>query len=701
MNQAPMPDESTRHLIRLVSRAFQSSTPITTVSLQAALADAVERYVKFYIQRYTTLILPGVDRPVPLRRVYLPPQVIDERSSRIVESPKTLKQLHRQWRSRDQEKRANSLRSSLDVVNQKQYVLVLGEPGCGKSMFLRWLGDEALKSMGQGNYRHCCLPVLMPLRYCRTEPIALEPLVVEQLARCGFPQAEHLTRVLLTQGQLLILWDGLDEVPTPLFGQMQTAIEAFVEQYPKNRYVLSCRKAASYLTLKRFAPVELAPFNSQQVATLIRNHLLIFLGVVPDLVKHLKNLMMGLGSSRLRDLTWNPLFLVMLCRVYSQTQQLPGNPSAVYREAIDLLLEAVDPSASNLQQLQESNLNAEVEKALLSEWAYQGLMSQQLIYAAAAFERQTQDFLDETLDLGSQNQSLQLIKRLLKYGLLLCIETATHDRYYSFAHRSLQEYLSARYLAQYDTPIQPIVTEHITDLHWREVFLLLAAQVDRSDRLLELMAEAAQGYLTSDRLRNLLDWTTHITEGARGTFKPVVKRTVALAIALDRALDMTRSLALDNAIDRALNICLDLTEALDPAMAIELDRVIVLDLDANPGMTLDLTFNLTVAMDLKRLQAFPDSKTAWLISRLEAFKSKLALEPLDPPQVVYQVLQIWLKALNLTDDRLQLTCEEAENLQHYLYICLLMENCRRIAVRVSRQAWERLEKEMLCPRSMG
>ena len=692
----------TRYLIHLVSRAFQSSTPLTTVSLQTSIADAVERYVKFYTQRYGHLSLPGVDRPVPVSRVYVPLQVLDTRSASTFDSPKTLKQLHRQRRNRNTEKQntekqTQNLRSSLDVANQKQYLLLLGEPGCGKSTFLRWLGYEALTSMGKGNYRHLCFPLFIPLRYCRTEPIALLQLVAEPLSRCGFPQPQRLAHILLTQGQCLLLWDGLDEVPAPLFPQMQAAIEAFVEQYPKNRYVLSCRKSASYISLKRFATVDLAPLNSSQVATLIRQHLLIFLGVVPDLVVHLKNLMVGLGSTRLSDLTWNPLFLVMLCRVYSQTQQLPGNPSAVYREAIDLLLEAVDPSGSNLQRLQESTINAEIEKALLSESAYQGLISQQLLYPAAQFETQTQNFLEETLSLTSQPNGLRLIQRLIKYGLLVGIEQAPTDRYYSFTHRSLQEYLCARYLAQYDTAIDPVVTHHITDLHWREVFILLAAQVDRCDRLLTLMAAVAQTYINSDRLKGLLAWTAQITEGSKGTFKPVVKRAVALGIALDRALDLTRNLALDNAIDRALNLCLDLTFAFDPGVGIELDRAIVLDLDATPGISLDLSFILGIAMDLKRLQVFPDSKSAWLISRLEALKSKLALETIDPTEGVQQAFQIWLKAFHLKEESLQLTCEEATNLQHYLYICLLMENCRRTAVRVSRKTWDHLENTMLCP----
>ncbi|MEY2978053.1 MAG: NACHT domain-containing protein [Prochlorotrichaceae cyanobacterium] len=688
------PKEAARYLIRLVNTAFQTSTPVTTAALQTAIATAVDKYVAFYTQSYTFIQLPGVDRPIPLSRIYVPLQVVDERSIRSTESPKTLKQLHRQRQTRDQEKRVRSLRASLDVANQKQYLLVFGEPGYGKSTFLRWLGIEVLQGSPQSSFAHLCFPVFIPLRYTQEDSFNLETLLVEIFSRCGFPHAARLVDILLRQGNVLLLLDGLDEVPSAQFLTMQQTIEAFVEKYPKNRYVLSCRKAAGYLSLKRFVAVDIAPLNSQQVAMLIRKHLLLFLGVVPDLVVHLKNLTIALGSSRLRDLIWNPLFLVTLCRVYSQTQQLPGNPSAVYREAIDLVLEAVDPKASNLKILQEATLTAEVEKALLSELAHQGLIKQQLVYPGEPFEHQIQDFLAETLTLATQPKIQELLHRLVKQGLLLSIHYPPGESYYSFSHRSLQEFLTARYLAQYDTPIEPVVSQYATDLHWREVFIFLAAQVDRSDRLLELLAEAAQQQIQSDRLQRLLTWTAQVTQPSQGPFSPVVKRTIALAIALDRALDMTRSIVVDQAIDRALNLSLDLVLVLDHQVALELERIILLDLDVGPGGNLDLDFPLNVALELKRLQVFPDGRMAWLISRLKALKSH-GLEV--SPEGVKEVFSLWLQALNLEEEWLKLSPEEAQQLYHYLQICLLIQRCRRVAVRVSRQTWEQLESQILCP----
>jgi hypothetical protein len=373
----------------------------------------------------------------------------------------------------------------------------------------------------------------------------------------------------------------------------------------------------------------------------------------------------------------------------------------------------VDPRASNLKVLEEATLTAEVEKALLSELAYQGLMRQQLVYDRTQFVDHIQAFLGETLTLPSPPNVLELLQRLTRQGLLNQRTTAPHQHHYSFAHRSLQEYLTARYLAQYDTPIEPIVQQYVADLHWREVFLFLAAQVDRCDRILELMAETAQQTLHSERIYQLLQWVNQSTQpspqppqshaaqshAAQSSSTPIPsntllrKRITALAIALDRALDITRSLKVDQAVNQALNFTLDLALVVDAQLALELDRMMTLDLDPERGRQVDLSLALGVTLELKRLQIFPDSKIAWLISRLETLKSR----PPAPQDSIKVVYDLWLKALNLEESILHLTLEEALELQNYLRICLLMEQCQRVAVRVSRKTWNQLEAQMLCP----
>ena len=57
--------------------------------------------------------------------------------------------------------------------------------------------------------------------------------------------------------------------------------------------------------------------------------------------------------------------------------------------------------------------------------------------------------------------------------------------------------------------------------------------------------------------------------------------------------------------------------------------------------------------------------------------------------------QIWLDALQLDPELVDLSYEEVEELCNYLYANLLMIDCKKAAARVSLQAWKEIERQML------
>lgn len=689
VNLAATPTSSTQlaALILDTLQGDQQGHPTDQASFQRSLVSAIDRYQQFYHQRYAKLSLLGLNQSIPLAEVYLPTQLIDERTIRYFESPKTLKQLNRQRRSRNHDRQADSVSPAIEVANHKQYLLVLGEPGYGKSTFLRALGLEALKG-AEGNYRRQCFPILVPLRNCRAETLDLYEEIKKSLQLCQFPEVDHILTVLLEQGRLLILLDGLDEVVPQRRDAVQQEIQTFVDLYPKNRFIISCRKSAGYGGLRRFTTMEVAPPRPKEVATLLRQQLPLFLSYSSDFIEHLKTLVVSLNLPRMRDGNRTPFFLMVLCWVYSYTQRIPSSPSAVYREAVDLLLEGGPSHGASL----DGWLKADLAKALLAELAFQGLSTQTILYDRQLLLRLIQEFLNNTIGLDDPPTPEQLLDYFCHQGIL----TSAVDQTYVFVHRTVQEYLTAYYLAQYDSPLSLLMQDRITDLYWREVFLLLAGQVDCADRLLLLMEEAAQHYLQSDRLRALLRWTQTATLNTNGPLKLAAKRVAALATALDRALDLTRTLQLDAAINYALNLTLDLAAIVASDWVTDLDRTLALDLDVEQPLNPNLEVALEVVMELKKLQIFADPKIALLVSRLKRLRPQ---QPQDKdPKALRdfnrQMLQAWLESFDLEWEWLQLTEAEATALQDYLYICLLIQECRRAAVRVSWAVWQGIEDRM-------
>jgi hypothetical protein len=100
---------------------------------------------------------------------------------------------------------------------------------------------------------------------------------------------------------------------------------------------------------------------------------------------------------------------------------------------------------------------------------------------------------------------------------------------YSFSHLTLQEYLTAQYIDDH-RQIETLVTEHLTDERWREVFLLVAGLMrGGADDLLLLMEKEAQKYINTPKLQALLRWAEQVTAGSESNLKPVAKRAIAIA----------------------------------------------------------------------------------------------------------------------------------------------------------------------------
>ncbi|MCJ8281337.1 MAG: hypothetical protein MJK14_16050 [Rivularia sp. ALOHA_DT_140] len=110
---------------------------------QQILFDASEKYIRNYRMRHGCLKVLGMREPVALEKVYTNVRFLQKWNIRQFESIENLEQAYRQNRS-FQSKDTLDL-NGIEVANEKQYLMVLGGPGVGKSTFLRKMGLEALK----------------------------------------------------------------------------------------------------------------------------------------------------------------------------------------------------------------------------------------------------------------------------------------------------------------------------------------------------------------------------------------------------------------------------------------------------------------------------------------------------------------------------------------------------------------------------
>jgi hypothetical protein len=256
-------------------------------------------------------------------------------------------------------------------------------------------------------------------------------------------------------------------------------------------------------------------------------------------------------------------------------------------------------------------LSTELELAMLAEIAYTSFVDNQLFFAKDRLVQQIREFLVDNLNAPSHLDAETVLKEIeIQQGIL--VERARDA--YSFSHLIFQEYLTAKCNVD-NQKIDQLVCSHMTKQHWREVFLLVAGLArgkGGADTLLLAMEKQAQTYLTSDKLKALIEWAKTSTAWSPGDSKASAKRVAAifLALSLSLALDRDLVLALDldsaptrgrnSALDSALDLVRTLDRDFDLILALARIRDSALARDLAPISALDYTHALDSALDSAR-----------------------------------------------------------------------------------------------------
>lgn len=646
-------------------------------------------YHQSYIERHGTLKVLGMREPIPLDSVYVAAQFLDHRDFYGLETMEVLEEVYRRANQRGFQPVKRQSYPGIETANQKQYLMVLGDPGMGKTTFLRKVGLSALKGKKDGGFHHNCIPVFIELKGFRTGNINLEETIAKIFRIRGFPDHNHFTSKALERGKLLILLDGLDEVPSECMNEVIAGIQNFVDLYEKNRYLISCRLAAYRHNFRRFTDITLAGFTDTQIENFITN----WFSDDIDRGQECWQKLINNNYAAAKELTHTPLLLTLICLLYQRAGQFPTNRATLYEKALRVLLEEWAGEKGIPHETIYKGLDTKRKELMLAEIAYHAFKEDRLFLHKREIASQIERVLVEMLPEEKHISGELVLKSIaIQHGIL--VERA--EGIYSFSHLTFQEFLTAQYVIDNNQKIEEIIKNNLTDRRWREVILLLAG-LKRADSLLMLIEEQAERYTNNLKLKNLLVWCDQITSGSEGHYKSLTKRTIALFFALDLAQSMavesSHLLSLDMGIEYIQELALEIDSSLSLRRMID----IVLLKTLNIEQTIDLL--LQVAQNFKEIRIFHNVKFNSLISKLKSLKIKFSDQP-DTPKLrrdfIHEINKVWLKLFNLQwDFFIGLSYQDVMDINDYLYANLLMVQCRKSAVRVSQKTWHDIEERML------
>ncbi|MBK9092688.1 MAG: NACHT domain-containing protein [Anaerolineae bacterium] len=466
--------------------------PLTAVDIKAASAET-----------------PAEER-LPLADVYV---ALDTKTRVPTEDPSGRKRGQEEMLGRPDERPW----SALEAVAQTPRLVLVGEPGGGKSTFVNHLAyclaNAALDARGGWLERlptwpadaSQVLPVPVTLRYLAawlskaTDPPPKTGLLLAYLASWlgenGLGDCLEFLTDHLQDGAAILLLDGLDEVPVQaaVLGRIKEMINDLPIAYPSLRVVVTCR-VLSYQDRRWHLSdtlwptvVELAPLDEEKIDAFISawyRQLAVMRERTPDEAQtSAAKLSRAVRREDLRRLARNPLLLTTMAVVHTRRDELPDARVLLYRDVVDLLL-----SRWEAVKLKGDAGGQTTWRRLLAEAGLQDIDVQQTLWRLAydvhahlpqeADREATADVTMSDLvaalaDLHPQKSKdwAEQVVAVMNERAGLLVEVVP-GQLYRFPHRTFQEYLAACHLSRQRDFVSETVKLAATASFWREVILL-------------------------------------------------------------------------------------------------------------------------------------------------------------------------------------------------------------------------------------
>ncbi|MEH1910908.1 NACHT domain-containing protein [Nostoc sp.] len=452
---------------------------------------------------------------------------------------------------------------------------VLGKPGVGKTTFLQYLAIQCNQGAFAGNQ----VPIFITLRN-----FAQESKITSEFSLLKYIRQEfHTSRIsdpsvietLLSTGRVLLLLDGMDEVLNQQSNAVLSEIRRFSEKYHQNQFVATCRTAVQKLRLRGFTDVEIAPFTSEQIRAFAQKWFVAFPNTntqdgLAQSIQFIQKLELD-ENWEFRQLVVTPLFLHLACWLFHGQEKFPTKRTDFYKQGLDLVLGKWDEARGIERDDVYRGFLLPQKLKLLSQIAAATFEQGQYFFEQRIVEKYIGEYIQSLTNAPIDAESLQIeseaaLKAIeAQHGLL-----AERARgIFSFSYLAFQEYLTARKivashnLQAFEQALGGLVS-HITDPHWREIFLLTATMLRSADGLVLLMKQQIDTLVAQDPyLQEFLTWgsqksrtiPTQTKDATVRAFYLALSRTPHIASHFALASSLEQGMFLDVALDDLLLEC--------------------------------------------------------------------------------------------------------------------------------------------------
>ena len=403
-----------------------------------------------------------------------------------------------------------------EAAEKHQKLVLLGDPGSGKSTFVRQLiVQECTRELDQK--RPGLLPVFIALRdlapSLRTISLAgskkesrrvlAEHLLNQACAEAkglGVPECTDHMRHAFVDGSVLLVLDGMDEVPLIDRARVRDCVRAAFQTYNFKKAIVTCR-IRSYggdALLEEFDSYELQPFTTDQIAAFVKAWY-----VAQQVLKRIEaqkiegriaDLSAAATNEPLLELAENPMLLTTMTIVHQEETRLPNERVVLYNKAVEILLRRWQEQRGGLPEVLADFLKSDDKVRPVVERLAFAAHSRKEDTAMADLSRdEALAILEEDEFFGDSGLAIEFLDYVdQKSGLLVGRGgKGSRPALYSFPHRTFQEYLAGCYLVGRRTPKKLIGEKAEEGEYWSVAVQLGAEELLYNRRSLNQLLDLA------------------------------------------------------------------------------------------------------------------------------------------------------------------------------------------------------------------
>jgi len=354
-----------------------------------------------------------------------------------------------------------------EYVFEERGIIIKGDPGSGKSTFVKYIVREELEKKAN------ILPFIIQLEqfgkfiekkdfHTKKESVELMiEYILQEYPQKNFNFDSKMLENIFSKGLGWFFFDGFDEIDSPIAkNKICILIDHIFDYWSESKFVITCRPFAlddDYTYLKDFQKVHIDILHREQMERYINN-----LAEIVNIDQYLIDANGLINKIRdnqaIHELAQTPVMLTFICLIYFMKDEIPENRYEIYEKTITWLIKT--KHRNKLEQ------NETIKK-----------------YASIAIEmfaalRSKKDigFEDLYLKFGGEQSKNTFLNTLNEDGII--VKTSGEDgigEIYSFWHFCFEEYLAAKSLCEYMPVDFDYLLQHWFDPEWEEVIVLYSA----------------------------------------------------------------------------------------------------------------------------------------------------------------------------------------------------------------------------------